>query len=334
MVASGAAMRRREFIKVIAGSAAAWPFAARAQQPTMPVVGFLNAASAEGYTKFVGEFRRGLNSMGFVEGQNVVVEYRWAEGHYDRLPDLAADLIRRQVAVIAATSTPAALAAKKATATIPVVFTTGGDPVEIGLVTNIARPGGNVTGATQITMELGQKRLELLHQLIPKATVLAIAVNPNNRAVAEVQIRDAQDGMRALGLKLEIVQARNEEEFDKVIAGLPQRAGGLVIAGGDSFFLSESAKLAEITVRHKVPAIFHGREFAAAGGLLSYGASVVASYLLAGVYTGRILRGERPGDLPVQRSSKLEIYINLNTAKALGVTIPQGLMIAADEVFE
>ncbi|MGB7858027.1 MAG: ABC transporter substrate-binding protein [Pseudolabrys sp.] len=327
-------MRRREFIKVIAGSAAAWPFAARAQQPTMPVVGFLNAASAEGYTKFVGEFRRGLNSMGFVEGQNVVVEYRWAEGHYDRLPDLAADLIRRQVAVIAATSTPAALAAKKATATIPVVFTTGGDPVEIGLVTNIARPGGNVTGATQITMELGQKRLELLHQLIPKATVLAIAVNPNNRAVAEVQIRDAQDGMRALGLKLEIVQARNEEEFDKVIAGLPQRAGGLVIAGGDSFFLSESAKLAEITVRHKVPAIFHGREFAAAGGLLSYGASVVASYLLAGVYTGRILRGERPGDLPVQRSSKLEIYINLNTAKALGVTIPQGLMIAADEVFE
>ena len=334
MVASGAAMRRREFIKVIAGSAAAWPFAARAQQPTMPVVGFLNAASAEGYTKFVGEFRRGLNSMGFVEGQNVVVEYRWAEGHYDRLPDLAADLIRRQVAVIAATSTPAALAAKKATATIPVVFTTGGDPVEIGLVTNIARPGGNVTGATQITMELGQKRLELLHQLIPKATVLAIAVNPNNRAVAEVQIRDAQDGMRALGLKLEIVQARNEEEFDKAIAGLPQRAGGLVIAGGDSLFLSESAKLAEITVRHKVPAIFHGREFAAAGGLLSYGASVVASYLLAGVYTGRILRGERPGDLPVQRSSKLEIYINLNTAKALGVTIPQGLMIAADEVFE
>ena len=334
MVASGAAMRRREFIKVIAGSAAAWPFAARAQQPTMPVVGFLNAASAEGYTKFVGEFRRGLNSMGFVEGQNVVVEYRWAEGHYDRLPDLAADLIRRQVAVIAATSTPAALAAKKATATIPVVFTTGGDPVEMGLVTNIARPGGNVTGATQITMEVGQKRLELLHQLIPKATVLAIAVNPSNPAVAEVQIRDAQDGMRALGLKLEIVQARNEEEFDKAIAGLPQRAGGLVIAGGDSFFLSESAKLDEITVRHKVPAIFHGREFAAAGGLLSYGASVVASYLLAGVYTGRILRGERPGDLPVQRSSKLEIYINLKTAKALGVTITQGIMIAADEVFE
>ena len=229
MVASGAAMRRREFIKVIAGSAAAWPFAARAQQPTMPVVGFLNAASAEGYTKFVGEFRRGLNSMGFVEGQNVVVEYRWAEGHYDRLPDLAADLIRRQVAVIAATSTPAALAAKKATATIPVVFTTGGDPVEIGLVTNIARPGGNVTGATQITMELGPKRLELLHQLIPKATVLAIVSIPTTVLSPRCKSGTHKMRTRALGLKLEIVQARNEDEFDKAIAGLPQRAGGLVI---------------------------------------------------------------------------------------------------------
>jgi putative ABC transport system substrate-binding protein len=328
-------MRRRDFIRIVAGSAvAAWPLAARPQQPAMPVVGFLNGASAEGYTKFLAEFRRGLNSMGFVEGQNVAVEYRWAEGHYDRLPSLAADLIRRQVAVIAATSTPAAFAAKKATTTIPIVFTTGSDPVEIGLVTNIARPGGNITGATQITMEVGQKRLELLHQLIPDATVLAIAVNPSNPAVAEVQIRDAQDAMRTLGLKLEIVQARDEEEFDKAIAGLRQRAGGLVIGGGDSFFLSESAKLAEIAARHKVPAIFHGREFAAAGGLLSYGASVAASYLLAGVYTGRILRGEKPGDLPVQRSSKLEIYINLKAAKSLGVTIPQGLVITADEVFE
>ena len=327
-------MRRREFIGYLCVTAAAWPFAARAQQPTIPVVGFLNGASADGYTTFVTEFRRGLDSMGFVEGQNVHVEYRWAEGHYDRLPELAADLIRRRVAVIAATSTPAALAAKKATATIPIVFTTGSDPVELGLVTNIAQPGGNVTGATQITMEVGQKRLELLHQLVPKATALAIAVNPNNAAVAEVQVRDAQDAMRALGLKLEVVQARNEEEFDKAIADLSQRAGGLVIAGGDSFFLSESAKLAEIAFRRKIPAIFHGRAFAAAGGLVSYGASVAASYLLAGVYTGRILRGEKPGDLPVQRSSKLEIYINLKTAKALGVTIPQGLMITADEVFE
>jgi putative tryptophan/tyrosine transport system substrate-binding protein len=329
-------VRRREFIKVIAGAAIApWAPAARAQQqPTKPIVGFLNGASPEGYMKFLAEFRRGLNAMGFVEGQNVVVEYRWAEGHYERLPDLAADLIRRQVAVIAATSTPAALAARKATTTIPIVFTTGSDPVELGLVTNIARPGGNVTGATQITMEVGPKRLELLHQLLPNATVLAIAVNPNNPAVAAVQIRNAQDATHALGLKLEVVQARTEEEFDKAVAALPQRAGGLVIGAGDSFFLSESAKLAEIAVRHKVPAIFHGREFAEAGGLLSYGASVADSYLLAGVYTGRVLRGEKPGDLPVQRSSKLEIYINLKTAKVLGIAIPQGLMIAADEVFE
>jgi putative tryptophan/tyrosine transport system substrate-binding protein len=246
----------------------------------------------------------------------------------------AADLISRRVAVIAATSTPAALVAKKATTTIPIVFTTGSDPVQLGLVTNIARPGGNVTGATQITLELGPKRLELLHQLVPKATVVALAVNPKNPAVAEVQIRDAQDATRALGLQLQIVQASTEEEFDKVVADLPQRAGGLVIAAGDAFFLSEVVKLAAITVRHNVPAIFHGREFAAAGGLLSYGGSVADSYHLAGIYTGRILTGEKPGDLPVQRSSKVEIFINVKTAKALGITIPQGLVISADEVFE
>src|SRR5689334_23655885 len=253
-------MRRRDFITLVGGAAAAWPLAARAQQPAMPVVGFLNGSSAGGYAKFLSEFRRGLNSMGFVEGQSVVVEYRWAEGHYERLPELAADLIRRQVAVIAATSTPAALVARKATTTIPIVFTTGSDPVELGLVTNIARPGGNVTGATQITMEVGPKRVELLHQLIPNATVLAIAVNPDNPAVAAVQVRHAQDATNTLGLKLEVVQARNEEEFDNALANLPQRAGGLVIGAGDAFFLSDSAKLAEIAVRHKVPAIFHGRE--------------------------------------------------------------------------
>jgi putative ABC transport system substrate-binding protein len=206
--------------------------------------------------------------------------------------------------------------------------------VELGLVTNIARPGGNVTGATQITVELGPKRLELLHQLVPKAPVLALAVNPKNPTVAEVQIRDAQDATRALGLQLEIVQASTEEEFDKAVAILPQRAGGLVIGGGDSFFLSEVAKLTAITVRHNLPAIFHGREFAAAGGLLSYGGSVADSYHLAGIYAGRILTGEKPGDLPVQRSSKLEIFINVKTAKALGINIPQGLVISADEIFE
>ena len=328
-------MQRREFITLLGGAAATWPLAARAQQASrMPVVGFLNAAIADHYKKFTDEFRRGLREMGFVEGQNVLVEYRWADEQYERLPDLVADLINRRVAVIAATSTPAALVAKRATTTIPIVFTTGSDPVELGLVANIARPGGNVTGATQITMELGPKRVELLHQLVPKAAVLALAVNPNNPAVAEAQIQDAQDAARSLGLQLEILRASTEEEFDKAVANLPQRVGGLVIAGGDSFFLSETAKLAAITVRHKVPAIFHGREFAASGGLLSYGASVAYSYHLAGIYTGRILTGEKPGDLPVQRSSKLEIFINFRTAKALGVTIPQGLVISADEVFE
>jgi len=327
-------MRRRDFISLL-GIVAAWLLPARAQQADRkPVVGFLNAAIADHYTKFTSEFRRGLREMGFVEGQNVSVEYRWAEGHYERLPDLVADLISRRVAVIAATSTPAALVAKKATTTIPIVFTTGSDPVEVVLVTNIARPGGNVTGATQITMELGPKRVELLYQLIPKATVLALAVNPNNPVVAKVQVRDAQEAARALGLQLEILQASTEEEFDKALTNLPQQVGGLVIAAGDSFFLSETAKLAALTVRHKVPAIFHGREFATAGELLSYGASVADSYHLAGIYTGRILTGEKPGDLPVQRSSKLEIFINLRTAKTLGVTIPQGLVISADEVFE
>jgi putative ABC transport system substrate-binding protein len=300
----------------------------------MPVVGFLNGAVADHYVKFVGEFRRGLNEMGFVEGQNVVVEYRWAEGHYERLPELAADLIRRRVAVIAATSTPAALAAKAATTTIPVVFTTASDPVGLGLVASLARPGGNMTGATQLNMELGPKRLELMHQLLPKATVIALVVNPTNPRVAEVQSRDAQEAARALGLQVQILQASTEAEFDKVVANLPQGAGGLVIGAGDSFFLSETAKLAAITVRHGVPTIFHGREFTAAGGLLSYGGSVADSYHLAGIYTGRVLTGEKPADLPVQRSSKVEMFINLKTAKALGVTVPPGLVIAADEVFE
>jgi putative ABC transport system substrate-binding protein len=326
-------MRRRDFITLVGCAAAVWPLAVHAQS-AMPVVGFLNAAIADHYTKFTNEFRRGLREMGFVEGQNVSVEYRWAEGHYERLPDLAADLISRRVAVIAATSTPAALAAKKATATIPVVFTTGSDPVELGLVSSIARPGGNVTGATQITMELGSKRLELLHQLFPKATVLALVVNPANPRVAEVQSRDAQDAAHTLGLQVQILQASTEAEFEKAVTSLPKGAEGLVIGSGDSFFLSESARLAAIAVRHNVAAIFHGREFAAAGGLLSYGASVADSYHLAGIYTGRILTGEKPGDLPVQRSSKVEIFINQKTAKALGITIPPGLVFSADEIFE
>jgi ABC-type uncharacterized transport system substrate-binding protein len=329
-------MQRRQFLAQVLAftGTAGWPLAARAQQSSMPVVGFLNAAIAENYVKFASEFRRGLHEMGFVEGKNVVIEYRWAEGHYERLPELAADLINRRVAVIAATSTPAALAAKKATSTVPLVFTTGSDPVGLGLVSNLARPGGNITGATQITMELGPKRLELLHQLLPKAKTFALVVNPDNPRVAEVQTRDAQDAARTLDVKLEILQARSEVEFDSALAKLQKDIGGVVIAAGDSFFLSESEALARISARRNIPAIFHGREFAAAGGLFSYGASVAESYHLAGIYTGRILNGEKPGDLPVQRSSKVEIFINMKTAKALGITVPQGLVIAADEVFE
>ena len=327
-------MQRRKFITLLGSAAAAWPLAIRAQQPAMPVVGFLNSASAELYANFAREFRRGLNEMGFVEGQNVAVEYRWADGHYDRLPEMAADLVHRQVTVIAATSTPAALAAKTATKTIPIVFTTASDPVNLGLVASLARPGGNMTGTTQLNLEVGPKRLELLHQLLPKVTVIALVVNPTNPRVAEVQSRDAQEAARALGLQLQILQASTEAEFDKAVASLPQRAGGLVIAGGDPFFNSETAKLAAITVRHGVPAISNGREFTAAGGLLSYGGSVANSYHLAGIYTGRILTGEKPADLPVYRSTKVEMYINLKTAKALGLIVPQGLVIAADEVFE
>ncbi|MFZ3248155.1 MAG: ABC transporter substrate-binding protein [Pseudolabrys sp.] len=328
-------MQRREFITLLGGvAAAAWPLTARAQHTTMPVVGFLNGASAESYARFLREFRRGLNSMGFIEGQNVTVEYRWAEGHYERLPEMVADLIRRGVAVIAATSTPAALAAKAANTTIPVVFTTASDPVGLGLVASLARPGGNMTGATQLNMELGPKRLELMHQLLPKATTIALVVNPTNPRVAAVQTRDAQEAVRALGLQLRILEASTEADFDKAVAGLAKTGVGLVIVAGDSFFTGETAQFATISVRHGVPTIFNGREFAAAGGLLSYGGSVADSYLLAGVYTGRILTGEKAAELPVQRSSKVETYINLKTAKALGIAVPPGLVIAADEVFE
>ena len=326
-------MQRREFIALVGGASFAWSRIGRAQQ-TMPVVGFLNGATSELYTKFLRQFRRGLNEMGFVEGQNVVVEYRWAENHYERLPELAAELVRRQVTVIAATSTPAALAAKATNTKIPIIFTTASDPVALGWVASLARPAGNMTGATQLNMELGPKRFELMRQLLPDASSIALVVNPSNPRVAEVQTHDAQEAARSLGLQLQILQASTQAEFDNVVAGLSKRSIGLVIAGGDSFFLSESAALAAITVRHAVPTVFLGRDFAAAGGLISYGGSVADSYHLAGIYTGRILTGEKPGDLPVHRSSKVEMFINLKTAKALGLTIPPGLVIAADEVFE
>jgi putative ABC transport system substrate-binding protein len=327
-------MRRRDFIKVITGSAVAWPLAARAQQPAMPVIGFLGPASPESFTDRVRAFRQGLSETGYVEGQNVAIEYRWAEGRNDRLPGLAADLVRRQASVIAAMgSTPAALVAKAATTTIPIIFEVGVDPVEAGLVASLARPGGNLTGVTTLNYELVPKRLALLHELVPTATVIGLLVNPTNPALADTLERTSAGG-RTLGLKLHILHASNARDFDTVFANLVQlQADGLVISS-DSFFSSQSKQLAALTIGHALPTIYQYREFAAAGGLMSYGGSATDPTRLAGVYTGRTLKGEKPGDLPVQQATKVELIINLKTAKALDITVPLSLLGRADEVIE
>ena len=327
-------MNRRQFIALLGGAAATWPLAARAQQSAMPVIGFLNGASPEGYAPYVAAFHQGLKEAGYVEGQNVAIEYRWAQGQYDRLPALAADLVRRQVAVIATGgSGSSAPAAKAATATVPIVFTTGLDPVQEGLVASLNRPGGNLTGVTSLAVEVGPKGLELLHELVPAATAIALLVNPTNPS-AEALSRDLQTAARTLGLQLHILRASTERDFDTVFATFLQlRAGGLVI-GTDGFFITQSEQLATLTVRHAVPAIFPYHEFTAAGGLMSYGVSNRDLYRLVGVYTGRILRGEKPAELPVQQVTKVELAINLKTAKALGIEVPATLLARADEVIE
>jgi ABC-type uncharacterized transport system substrate-binding protein len=330
-------MKRREFISLIGGAAASSllrPRAAQAQQPATPVIGFVNVASPQGYAQPLSAFLKGLGETGYVDGHNVTIEYRWAEGQIDRLPAIIADLVHSQVAVIAATSTPAALAAKAATTTIPIVFETGGDPIQLGLVASLSRPGGNVTGVTQMSQEVAPKELELLHELLPAVRVLALLVNPADPALSETQSSAFLSAARALGLELHILSASTESDFDAVFANVSLlRAGGLMIAT-DALFTSHSDQLGALAARHTVPAIYKGREFAAAGGLMSYGSDVADSYRLAGTYAGRILKGDKPGDLPVQQATKIELIINMKTAKALGITFPLTLLGRADEVIE
>jgi putative ABC transport system substrate-binding protein len=329
---SGDRMRRREFITLI-GGAAAWPLAARAQQPAKPVIGFLNVASPDGYAHHVAAFRDGLKERGYIEGQNVSIEFRWAEGHYDRLTSMAADLVRREVSVIVA-NTPANLTAKAATSTIPIVFTTASDPVQVGLVPNLSRPGGNITGISQLNVEIGPKRLELAHQLMPSATSVAFLVNPNDVSRAETLTQDAQAAAIPLGLKIHVLPAFTDAQIDAAFAGFAQLKAGVLVIGADALFNSKSQLLAEHSLRYAVPAIYQYSEFTDAGGLLSYGGSIKESYRWAGIYTGRILKGEKPGDLPVQQSTTVELIVNLKTAKALGISVPLSLLGRADKVIE
>ncbi len=325
-------MDRRTFIGRVAGGLLAVPFGSRAQNPSLPVIGFLNSASADGFAYLVAAFRQGLKETGHVDGQNVAIEYRWAEGHLDRLPAMAGELVQRRVALIAAGGNRRArLAAKAATATIPIVFVTGGDPVKEGLVASLSRPGGNITGVTVPTNVLDVKRLELLNQAVPPAAAIAILVNPANGYI-EAQLKDLRAAAGTMGRKIHILNATSEREIDAGFASLgPLRAGGLVVAA-DPLFNSWRAQLVELAARHRIPAIFEWREFAAAGGLMSYGSNIANGYREMGVYAGRILKGAKPADLPVLQAAKFELVVNLNAAKALGLTIPQSLLLRADEV--
>jgi putative ABC transport system substrate-binding protein len=324
-------MKRREFLGVLA-SAAAWPRVARGQR-AIPVIGFLGAASPQSYAHVVTAFRQGLKEVGYVEGENIAIEWRWAQDEMDRLPALATELVSRQVAVIAASSTPSAFAAKAATKTIPIVFEIGFDPVEVGLVASLNRPGGNLTGVTALFDEVAPKRLELLHELVPATTIIALLVNPTNPN-AETQSRDLQQAAGALGLQLHILYARAEREFATVFATVAQLRAGALLIGGDALFSGRSEQIAALAARNPTPTISFVRSFPAAGGLMSYGGSLTEALRLVGVDTGRILKGEKPADLPVQQSTKVELVINLKTAKTLGLTIPPSLLARADEVIE
>lgn len=328
-------MKRREFLILIGGTATIWPLAAHGQQPAKPIIGFLGSASPDKYTIRLSAFRQGLKEAGFVDGQNVLVEYRWAEGLNDRLPALAAELVQRHVAVlIAGGGTPSALAAKAATATIPIVFELSPDPVALGLVASLNRPGGNITGVTNLNIETGPKRLELLRQMLPSAKSIAVLINPTSHALAKTFLQTLQPAASTLGLQLHILEASTEREIDKGFADLAQlKANGLVIQP-DVFFTSREEQLGALAVRYAVPTISMYRPFVAAGGLLSYGPSETDNYRLVGNYVGKILKGEKPADLPVQRSATVELFINLKTAKVLGITIPLDLSGRANELIE
>ena len=326
-------MRRREFLGVL-GAAAAWPRAARAQQPAIPVIGFLNSASPRAFAQFVAAFHRGLNARGYVEGRNVTIEYRWAEGHYDRLQEQAADLVRRRVALIAATGgTTPALAAKQATATIPILFISGANPIDEGLVTNFRRPDGNATGVNVYTSELLGKRLQLLRELLPRAATIALLGNPT-AAVYRVETEDLAQAMRDLGLQLLVLQATAGSGFEAAFAAAAERRADGLLVSADPFFTSERDQIIALAARHRLPAAYPWREYAVAGGLVSYGASIPDAYRLIGEYAGRILDGAKPADLPVVQPTKFDLVINLKTAKALGTTIPDKFLSIADEVIE
>jgi putative tryptophan/tyrosine transport system substrate-binding protein len=326
-------MQRRDFITLVGGAAVAWPVAARAQS-AMPVIGFLSSTPPQLYGDRLRAFGKGLKEEGYVEGQNVTIEYRWAADHDDRLPTLAAELVRRQVSVIVAGGSPSSAAAKAATSTIPIVFETAGDPVTLGFVASLNRPGENLTGVTNLNVEVGQKRLELLRELLPAATIIAVLVNPSAPIITEQFMRALQVAAPALGMQLHVVQASTDRDLDTVFAALGQLRADAIVIGPYSFFNSRKEQLGALALRHAVPAVFIYREFVAAGGLMSYGANEAESYRLVGIYAGKILKGAKPGDLPVQRSTKVELIINLKTAKALGIAVPLAVSGRADELIE
>jgi len=326
-------MRRRDFI-ALSGGAVAWPLAAHGQQSTMPVIGFLHSASPEPFAQFVAAFREGLKDTGYVEGQNVAIEYRWANGQYDRLPALASDLVKRQVAVIAtAGGSPSGLAAKKATATIPIVFSAGDDPVKVGLVASLNHPGENVTGVSVLIGALDAKKLGLLREIVPKATVFGILENPTLAAVKD-RISSVEAAARSIGQQIQVFFASDERTLEATFPRLAQSGVGALVVGADPFFNSRRDQLVTLTARYAIPAIYETREYVVAGGLMSYGTKLAEGYRQVGIYTGRILKGDKPGDLPVVQSSKFELVINLKTAKVLGLAIPNSMQLLADEMIE